>query len=235
MVASETLFAKDREQVDIETTLADSFVALGQGEAHLRLLNPVFTWIEVHAAAVIVEKLLKVLVKLNEAGEDISYGALAARFALSKGHRKWAVLQSITAASKQQKTVGPPEMSESLLKLRGEEEWSRGSGFTLPRGVIGTDSKWTLSREALAAVNRQYRNRLIYGPQWRADIVTAVERGATTAAEASRLSGASYEPCHRILDELAAAGKFRRGKRRTDREHERRNYRISREKLETKT
>ena len=82
-------------------------------------------------------------------------------------------------------------MSASLLKLRGEEEWSRGSGFTLPKGVVRTDPKWTLSREALAAINRQYRNRLIYGPQWRADIVTAVKRGATTPAEASRLSGAS--------------------------------------------
>ena len=95
----------------------------------------------------------------------------------TKGHRKWSVLQSLNNTAKQVKTVGPTDMPESLLKLRGEEEWSRGSGFTLPKGVVRTDPKWTLSREALAAINRQYRNRLIYGPQWRADIVTAVERG----------------------------------------------------------
>ena len=65
------------------------------------------------------------------------------------------------------------------------------AGLRSPKGAIRTDPKWTLSREALAAINRQYRNRLIYGPQWRADIVTAVKRGATTPAEASRLSGAS--------------------------------------------
>ena len=51
-----------------------------------------------------------------------------------------------------------------------------------------------------------YKNRLIYGAQWRADIITAIERGAKTPIEISRMCGASYEPCHRVLSELKDAG-----------------------------
>lgn len=53
-----------------------------------------------------------------------------------------------------------------------------------------------------------YKNRLIYGAQWRADIITAIERGAKTPTEISRMCGASYESCHRVLSELKDAGIF---------------------------
>ena len=52
---------------------------------------------------------------------------------------------------------------------------------------------------------QQYRNRLIYGAQWKADINTAIENGARLPAEGSCATGASYEPCHRVFSELAAA------------------------------
>jgi hypothetical protein len=82
----------------------------------------------------------------------------------------------------------------------------KDSGFLVPKGVVEINPKWTLARASLARLNRQYRNRLIYGAQWRADIITAFELGADTPTKASRMSGASYEPCHRVLGELQAAG-----------------------------
>jgi len=54
-------------------------------------------------------------------------------------------------------------------------------------------------------LNHQYRNRLICGPQRKADIITAIENGARLPAEAIRATGASYKPCHRVFCERAAA------------------------------
>ena len=56
-------------------------------------------------------------------------------------------------------------------------------------------------------MNRQYRNRYLYGPSWRADIVTAIESGATSPAEIVRRLGCSYEPAHRVFREYALAAK----------------------------
>lgn len=49
-----------------------------------------------------------------------------------------------------------------------------------PRQADGVNPKWALSKKAVAKRHNQYRNRLIYGAQWRADIVTAYELGART-------------------------------------------------------
>ncbi|RYZ93147.1 MAG: hypothetical protein EOP06_02000 [Proteobacteria bacterium] len=66
-----------------------------------------------------------------------------------------------------------------------------------------------LDKAELAKVNTQYHYRLVYGAQWRADIVRAIDEGAKNPSELSRLTGASYEPCYRVWNEWKAAGKIR--------------------------
>jgi hypothetical protein len=209
MVASDEVLSKDRDQIDIEGTLAAAFVECASDGSFLRFLGPLLSWVEFHGASVIVEKLVRSVANLQLQGQDVSYAALVGKYATSRGLRRWSILSRFSANETSERFVGPPQLAKSLIQLRGEEEWSRNSGLQLPKGVVRTDHKWVLSRETLARMNRQYRNRLIYGAQWRSDIITAVELGANTPAEASRLSGASYEPCHRVLGELIAAGKMR--------------------------
>ncbi len=204
MTASRRLSARDVAAVDIEATIADVVAAFAADPSSLRWLGPVLAWIREHGSAVIVEKLTKLLHHRASDGTSVEYAALLARFAVAEGHKRWHSLLQFAPATP--RLVGPPDLAPSLLKLRGEEDWAREAGFRVPRGSLTAEAKWTLSRAALARVNRQYRNRLVYGAQWRADIVTAVERGARTPTEASRASGASYEPCHRVFSELAAAG-----------------------------
>jgi hypothetical protein len=153
---------------------------------------------------VIIEKLSKILDRHARNGTSVEYAALLGRFAAAEGHKRWHAL--LSHAPKTPRIVGPSDLALSLLKLRGDESWARDAGFLVPRGSLNVETKWTLSRSALARLNLQYRNRLVYGAQWRADIITAIERGAQTPAEASRASGASYEPCHRVFGELVAAG-----------------------------
>jgi hypothetical protein len=206
MVSSKPLSKSDVAMVDIESTLAEAFIAL-LDESNLRLLVPVFTWTEVHGSSVIIEKLIKVLIKHSADLHDTSLAALFARFALQTGHKRWStVAKKFTLKTSTPRLLGPSDMAASLVSLRGEESWAKDSGYRVAKGLITPNYKWVLSRKALAKLNPQYRNRLIYGPQWRADIITAYEQGAKTPAEASRISGASYEPCHRVKVELEAAG-----------------------------
>lgn len=206
MVSSKSLLVSEMARVDIESTLAEAFVAL-LDERNLRLLLPVFTWIEVHGSSVIIEKLIKILSKSASDKQDTSLAALFAKFALLAGHKRWStVANKFKLKLATPRLLGPSDMAASLVSLRGEESWSKDSGYIVAKGLISSNSKWVLSRKALAKLNHQYRNRLIYGPQWRADIITAYEQGAKTPTEASRISGASYEPCHRVKVELEAAG-----------------------------
>lgn len=208
MLSSKPLSKQDVSQVDIESTLVEAFVALAD-VANFRLLLPIFTWIEVHGSSVIIEKLVKFLIKSSAAGQETSIAGLVAKFALLKRHKRWSVVaKKFTQSAVSPKFLGPDDIAASLLALRGEENWSRDSGYKVPLGVITPNRKWVLSSKALAILHHQYRNRLIYGPQWRADIITAYEQGAKTPTEASRISGASYEPCHRVKVELEAAGRL---------------------------
>lgn len=55
------------------------------------------------------------------------------------------------------------------------------------------------SREYLAERNHQYRNRVLYGANRRADIITAVESGWGNPSAVANILGCSYEPAHRVL------------------------------------
>lgn len=210
MIAAESMSRAEIQRVDIEETLVDAAVALASPNGHLRLLGPILSWIAVHGSAVIVEKLIKILLHRKAIGADVQFAGLLAGMAMLHGHKRWSIVaERFSPDPSIPRSVGPPDLVASMLHLKGEEEWARKVAFLLPKGSGTINQKWVLSRHALAKQHHQYRNRLIYGGQWRSDIITAYELGARTAAEASRISGASYEPCHRVKDELEAAGVLR--------------------------
>ncbi len=209
LAASSPLTKKDIDLTDIEDTLVEAAIEITKRDGSgFWLLSPVLSWIKEHGTSVIIEKLIKIAkARAKSAREDVSALSLFGSFADSCGHKRWHKLQVFAPARKKQpRTLGHDDLAISLVHIRGEEPWAKGSGFLVPKGSTEINSKWILSRESLAKLNRQYRNRLIYGAQWRADIVTAIENGAKTPTEASRMSGASYEPCHRVMRELETAG-----------------------------
>lgn len=205
MVSSQDISKKEIDATDIEETLADFVLELSKDDSLLRLMNPVLSWIAAHGSAVIIEKLIKMISHHQKTGGDILYVSVLAIVALSNGHKRWSTVLKKYALKKPQLFL-PSPLTKSLLSLRGKDPLFKECGFLVPKGMIEINSKWTLPRTALAQISLQYRNRLIYGAQWRADIITAYELGARTPTEASRMTGASYEPCHRFLGEIRAAG-----------------------------
>lgn len=182
---------------DIEQVLLDASGALRHDG---RLASLLLSWVHVHAEHVIVEKLRKIL--RNTKGDDqrIAISALAA-YAASQGQHKWKKLIFPVAKG----LLFRSKTAESAIKLKGAEPWAEEYGIRIARGSLRIRPDDVLTVEELAKANPQYRNRLLFGASWRADIITAIQQGASTATEVMKRVGCSYEPAHRIRREYLIA------------------------------
>jgi hypothetical protein len=183
--------------VDIEATLAEAIETLPFSKDRGRILKVLCSWIIENGNQVILEKLAKILTQKAAAGADVSYAALLGAFAVSRKLHKWHILKKFR-----------PDVTLEALEKKGTalEEWAQDVHFAISKGAIQTDAKYTLSRAQIAKLHKQYRNRLIYGAQYRADIVTATQLGITAIKDIVNLIGVSREPASRILAELRDAG-----------------------------
>ena len=183
---------------DIEETLAEAIETLPHSSEKGRILKVICSWTIENGNQVILEKLSKILTKKAADGADVTYAALLGAFAVSQKLHKWAILKKFR-----------PEVNVAIGDKKGSselEEWALDVNFSVNREGIQTDEKYTLSRSQIARMHKQYRNRLIYGAQYRADIVTATQLGITTIKDVVNLIGVSREPVSRILAELRDAG-----------------------------
>lgn len=203
LIGESKVKAKSKVYVDIESTLAEALVTIHQHRDRMRLLTILLTWIEVHGWCIIQEKFKKILQEIPEAELKDSYAALVGAFATSRKMKSWDHLFDYA-----------PDLGASILEisqpsaiaLRGREEWALRVNFNLATGSLETNKKWVMSRSQLAKTLAQYKNRLIIGPNWRADVYTAVGLGATRAADVQKLIPISKEPANRIIRDLKDAG-----------------------------
>lgn len=185
--------------MDIEEALAEAIETLPFAKDRGRILKVLCSWIIENGNQVILEKLGKILAKKVADGADVSYAALLGAFAVSRKLHKWHILKKFRPGS-------AVTISDNQLEGANIEVWASEVNFLMRIGGIQTDSKYTLNRSQIAKMHRQYRNRLIYGAQYRADIVTATQLGITTVKDIVKLIGVTREPASRILAELRDAG-----------------------------
>ncbi|MBN2711970.1 MAG: hypothetical protein JXR97_05980 [Planctomycetes bacterium] len=175
--------------------------AAGEMRQDGRLASLLFSWVHVHSGHVIVEKLRKLLRQNKNDDVNVAISALAA-YAVSRGQHKWKKL--ITPQSKGA-YLFCGKVAESAVKLKGAEAWAEEYGILIAKGSVRIRPEDVLTVEELAKANGQYRNRLLFGASWRADIITAIQQGATTATDVMKRVGCSYEPAHRIRMEYLIA------------------------------
>ena len=182
---------------DLEATLLEILECIHEDG---RLLSLLVSWIKVHGAYVNVEKLRKLSRKASEQA-NIWLSAMAG-FAIAHQMPKW---KTLARRQPEPRYFYPPEVADGAIAMKGAIPWLEKLNFRIPNGSIRIRETDVLSPEELAKVHRQYRNRYLYGPSWRADIITAVEEGARTPTEVVKKVGCSYEPAHRVLRELKVA------------------------------
>ncbi len=193
-LGSVSITPEDAIAYDIESVLLHAAGAMrGDG----RLASLLFSWVHVHAEHVIVEKLRKLVRQSDDADQRLAVSALAA-YAVNQGQHKWKKL--ITQPAKGA-YLFPGKATESAVKLKGAEPWAEAHGILISKGSLRIRAEDVMTVEELTKANQQYRNRLLFGASWRADIITAIQQGAETATEVMKRVGCSYEPAHRIRRE----------------------------------
>jgi hypothetical protein len=196
--AGESPQAACGRDVDIERTILDITEAFPEDT---RLVSVFLSWIKVHGNYVIVEKLAKFASKRAEtAWENNPWLSMAAAWAVECGYHKWKKLAKKMPAPVY---LYPKAMSEGAITLKGAVPWLESLGFRIPQGSLRIREDDVAPPEKLVRHNLQYKNRYLFGASWRADIITAIQRGITSPAEISRVVGCSYEPAYRVSREYS--------------------------------
>ncbi len=180
--------------VDIENTLHEASLEVTQDS---RLFSLLCSWVSVHGDYVIIEKLMKLQKKKNS-----PWLVGIAICAFNLGFHQWKRL-----IEKQNKDIAlvDRELALSSISIKGEEPNFRRNRFLIPKGSIRLRAMDAQTTQRLLKKNAQYRNRLLFGSSWRADIITAIEMGMKTPYEIAKTIGCSYEPAHRIFKEYTLA------------------------------
>ena len=194
--AGESLQSACERNADIENTLLD---ALEVFPDDTRLVSVFLSWIKVHGNYVIVEKLAKFAARRAESTlRDNPWLSLTAAWAVECGFHKW---KKLIKTMSEPVYLYPQTVSEGAIKLKGVIPWLEPLGFRIPQNSIRIREDDVVPPEKLVQHNLQYKNRYLFGASWRADIITAIQRGITSPMEIVRAVGCSYEPAYRVSRE----------------------------------
>lgn len=184
---------------DIEKSIIEIILDLSSDG---RLYGLLFNWIKTHGNYVIVEKLRKLLKNYSLNGEQQAWLVALAIYGKVHCSHKW---KSLVRRFENEVYLLPKEISEYPIKVNGAIEWLEEYNLLLPKSSLRIREQDILSPKELIKINKQYRNRYLYGPSWRSDIITAMEEGANTPTRVAKKVGCSYEPAYRVFHEYLLA------------------------------
>jgi hypothetical protein len=153
---------------NIEDTLIFASEA-GMLEGDLRVLGVLVQWIEVHGAHINADRLARTLAR-HDAPRVRAFWAAVGVW-LGKD-RRFARLKSLYAGSPVDLL---PTGTDFQIRRRGEDERFSGTCLRVPAGTLRKRRGDVLSPEELARRHAGYRNRVLMGPSWRADVWTVLE------------------------------------------------------------
>lgn len=173
-----------------EPNVEDALMAAseeGMEQDDLRVLGMLVTWLGVHHAAVNADWLVRA-VRANPSPRVKAFWAAMAAW-LSKDRRLSRLAQL---------SAGPPldllrSGNDYQIQRKGEDTRFQGGPLRVPAGVLRDRASDVLPPAELARISRTYRNRILMGPTYRADMWTALERDPSlTPAELARRAHGSF-------------------------------------------
>lgn len=185
---------------DIERDILDTIV---ESRKDYRVLGLLCVWFKKHADTIIIEKFFKLISKRDDINpSDYILNFLIAT-AIAHKHSKWKRWLKTDVRN----PIFPIDKDnlKAAVKVKGSDEALRKLGVLVPNGFLKIDESKVYNQELLAKYNKQYRNRLIIGPNWRADIITAIELGLENPFKISNTIGCGYESAYRVMKEYRIA------------------------------
>jgi len=178
--------AKGQADADVERTLVHAS-ALGMEDGDLRVLSVLTTWLGVHHAHVNADRLVR-MVREHPSARVHAYWSAVATW-LAKDRRFARLVHAYSGPPVELLPTG----TEFQIKRRGEDERFARSKLRAPKGTLRDRPEDVLSPEALVRRHAGYRNRVLMGPSFRADVWTILERAPTlSVASVARKVSCSF-------------------------------------------
>ena len=166
-------------------------------EGDLLVLSVLTSWIEVHQGHINADRLVR-CVSEHLSARVHAYWAAVAHW-LSKDRRFARLAKIHDSPPVDLLTVG----TDFQITRRGEDERFANSCLRVPAGTLRDRRADVLSPEVLVRRHAGYRNRVLMGPTWRADVWTVLEEEPdVSVAEAARRAGCSFATAWQVVQDF---------------------------------
>lgn len=189
-LASESNKKKDRTWIDIEEVLYEASLEVDQDS---RLFMLLCSWVKVHGEYVVIEKLMKFQKK-----EESKWLVALAIYATEQKYHKW---KSLVKKIKGKHSLSTTAIAKQAISFKGKEDLFYKHGFLIAKDSIRIRASDVATKEKLIKENLQYKNRFLYGANWRSDIITAIEMGYENPYRIMKAIGCSYPSVYRIFND----------------------------------
>jgi hypothetical protein len=169
--------APAKANANIEDTLVFAS-ELGMLEDDLRVLSILVQWLETHQDLVHTSRLLRLVQERSAPRIHAFWAAVGTWLEKDPRFRRFQKLYEGEVISLL--AVG----NEFQIARRGEDSRFAGTPLLVPAGILRQRKGDVLAPVALARTHKGYRNRLLMGATWRADIWTALEADPSLSAAA---------------------------------------------------
>jgi hypothetical protein len=185
--------AEPAADADIESTLVFASMA-GMDQDDLRVLSVLTTWLGVHHLHVNADRLVRLV------GEQPSERVRAYWAAVASWLVKDRRFVRLLALYKGPPVELLPTGTEFQINRRGEDVRFVGSKLRAPSGTLRDRATDVLAPEALLRRHAGYRNRVLMGPSFRADVWTVLEKNpGMSVADAARRAACSFATAWQVV------------------------------------
>ncbi|HMA95060.1 MAG TPA: hypothetical protein VKP30_20355 [Polyangiaceae bacterium] len=210
MVGIGMLFTADAApSANIEDTVLSASIA-GMQDSDFRVLSVLATWLGVHHERLNADRLVKIVGAHDEPRTKAFWASVAQWL---RSDRRLARLGRWSGGRTDLLPIG----SDFQIRRRGEDPRFLDSPLRVPAGVLRDRQQDVLSPQELAKKHVVYRQRIIMGPTYRADMWALLEvEPALTPAELARQSYGSFATAWQVKRDFelvrgseSSAGKVR--------------------------
>lgn len=161
---------------------------LGMEKDDFRVLNVLCKWIDVHAARVNVDRLTRLVEACADHGRTRAFWAAVGQWQ----HRDRRFARLATLWPKRDRIDLFPG-TDFQIRRRGEHPWFAGTCLRVPAGTLRDRASDVATPEQLAKSHPVYRERVVQGPSYRADLWAALRRDdSLTPSELARRTYTSF-------------------------------------------
>lgn len=193
---------------NIENTLLFASEA-GMLEHDLRVLGVLVQWIEMHGARINADRLARAVSRHAAPRVRAFWAAVGAW--LGKDRRLARLAKGYT---------GPPvdllpTGTGFQIARRGEDERFANTCLRVPAGTLRRRKGDVLSPVDLARLHGGYRNRILMGPSWRADVWTVLERDPNlSVSQVARRAYCAFATAWQVKQDFELFGQSAAGRGR---------------------